>query len=411
MAEAAESTYAAEQEALRKKQDGEVSLKDQLRVPEVNPEVYRDVTPMLFRGFLTVPATINDVHFVFKSLNQHEFELIRLSGWEGSPAFWDYFLAYAVLLVDGKNVIRDRDAWLDRLALTFHEMPRGARQKVIRYLSELNRRASDATILAEAYVMESASRFRWGQVQGLDLTQPAVTGIAGTELLGLNWAQLVWRALNYYEDMTLQTEREWEHAKFVGSCFAGKGVQKIYNQDNERRRKEHDERIARRERILRHVFEGTPLSQEQDARGRVMVHAKTVEELADQLEKSLRGEQDFHDRVISEWEAKQRQQLEDRRQHLHELVERNEAIFEGRSILGGTTIEGLTREEVEARAQRRRQLQAQANARMIVHPELHDPKMSAFLDKQFPEASSRDERVVPLVSPREVGTPFRGTRK
>jgi len=402
------SSYAAEQEALRQEAEGATPLRERVKAPEVNPEVYNDVAPLLFRGFLTIPVTINNVRFVLKTLNHHEFELMRWMGFEGA-AFWDYFLAYAVLYVDGKNVLLDRDTWLNRIAQTFHDMDRGARQKIIRHLSELNRRAAHATTLTEAYAMEPYSRFRWGQLQGLDLSHTSVTGIAGTDTLGLNWAQLVWRALNYYEDMSQRVEREWEHAKFVGSCFAGKGVQKIYNQDNDRRQKDHVSRIARRDQILRHVFEGASLEQEKTKDGRIVATAKTVEELADQLEKSLRGEKDFHDQVIEEWEARTRKQAEERQQHLQSLMQRNEAIFEGRGVIGEASFEGLSAAEVAERMARRKQYEAQANARMQLHPELTDPKMAEFMGKHFPARSPDAEppRVVPLVQQRDVGKPFR----
>src|ERR1700743_2516469 len=71
--------------------------------PEVNPEVYKDVIPLLMRGFLTQPAEIGDVPFLFKSLNHHEMEMVRLMGGyrEDRPAsnrFWDTFLAYGVFM-------------------------------------------------------------------------------------------------------------------------------------------------------------------------------------------------------------------------------------------------------------------------------------------------------------------------
>lgn len=402
------TSYSKEQKALRQKVDGEAPLRDQIKIPEVNPDVYSDVLPMVFRGFLSVSAKINDVRFVLKTLNQHEFESLKWRGLEGSE-FWDYFLAYSVLCVDGKNILRDRERWTDQIAYTFHDMPKEAKQKLVRHLSELNRRASGAVTLTEAYAMETYSRFRWGQLQGLDLSQPAVTGVVGTENLGLNWAQLVWRSLNYFEDMSQRVEREWENAKFVGSCFAGKGVQKVYNQDNERRKKEQEERTSRKERLIRHVFEGLPLDQDTTKDGRLLITAKTVEELADQVEKSLRGEKDFHDEVIEAWENRNRAQVEERRQDLQKLLERNEDIFQGRGVIGESSFEGLRPEEMAERMKRRKQYEAQARARMLTHPELVNPKVAEFNEKHYPPVNPGEvePRVVPLVPQRDVGRPFR----
>src|SRR5579862_2618708 len=84
------------------------------RDPEVNPEVYRDVMPLLTKGFLMQSAEINDVLFVFKSLNHHELEMVRLIGGfrpdqPPSLRFWNMFLAYGVFMIDGQNILLDRE--------------------------------------------------------------------------------------------------------------------------------------------------------------------------------------------------------------------------------------------------------------------------------------------------------------
>jgi hypothetical protein len=417
-----EASYEQEQEDLRKERDGEIIPKTIARAPEVRPEVYKDVEAMLFRGFIVLPAEIGGVDFVFKSLNQHEFDTIRLigglrDGKEPPTRFWTQFLAHCVLIVDGINVLAERAMAMPKLTDLFESLPRDARKRLIRYLSEVNRRATNAVTLTEAYTMERTSRFRWAQTKGLDLSSTAITGLEGTQSLGLNWAQLMWRALNYYEDMEYENERDWENAKFVGSCFAGKGLTKIYSQDTRRRDAEREEKAARKDRLLRHVLLGEPL-EASSVDGVVVKVAHTVEELAHQLEADLKGEQDFHDRVVAGAEEHIRDQHRQRRQQLEELVARREKEYNGRPLAGGTDMTGLRPEEVRERIVRRRQIDAQAAASRMVHPELEDPKMLQFLDKigatGSPEVDSRISQtdrdvsnVVPLPPTRGPGTPFR----
>lgn len=414
-------SYEEEQARLQKEADGEILPKTFAKGPEVKPEVYRDVEAMVFRGFIVLPADINDVQFVFKSLNQHEFSTVRLlSGADEDkelPArFWSLFLAQGVLIVDGINVLTERATAVPMLAKLFEDLPKDARRKIIRYLSEINRRAANAVTLTEAYAMEKYSRFRWAQTKGLDLTSPSISGIDGTQHLGLNWAQLLWRALNYFDDMEYDNEREWENAKFIGSCFAGKGLQKIYGQDTRRRESERDEKAARKDRLLRHILLGEPL-EESSVQGAVVQVAHTVEELAKQLEADLKGEQDFHDRVVAQAEARIREQHQKRRQELAELVERRTKEWQGKPIQGGTEMEGLRPEQVQERILRKRQLDAQAMASRVVHPEIEDPKMLQFLDKigitGSPEVDTRVTQtdrdvsdVMPLPLHRDRGKPF-----
>src|SRR5690606_19446637 len=245
--------------------------------------------------------TINKVPFVFKSLNHHEFNRISLyqSGghdYEQIQGYYNLFLSSGVLLAGGQNVLATREESVNDLVEFFAGLDKVVKQKVIRHLSEVNRRATRATILTEAYFIESMSRLRWAQSKGLDLSSPSVSGFAGTQILGLNSAQLTWRALNYFVDQNDQAERDWENTKFVDSAMAGKGINKIYSQDKRRRQSEKEAKIERREKIIRFALLNEPL--DGPIQGPIKV-ARTVEELNTQLERDLKGEQDWHDRVIS----------------------------------------------------------------------------------------------------------------
>lgn len=354
------------------------------RMPEVNPEIYRDVEPLLFRGFLYAPATINGVSFVFKSLNHHEFEQLSFLDFDktrrGLKRAYDLFLSYGVLMVDGSNVLPDRDNWLPEIADFFGKLDDGARRTAINRLSEINRRANRAVILTEAYTTEIHSRLRWAQVRGLDLMSTAVTGFTGTDRLGMNWAQLTWRAVNHMEDLKEGAEREWENAKFVASAMAGKGMSKVHSQDRQRRKREAEERAERKDRILRFALLGEPLDKASKG-GAAITVARTVEELASQLEKDLKGEKDWHDMVVAETERRVQEQAQARRDQIRKFQEQASERYGDRAVVGTTDLAGLSPEEVQFRLQRRRQLAAQRLAQQVSYPELHDEKAAKFMDR------------------------------
>jgi hypothetical protein len=382
-------SYEAEQAKLRRQYDG--GGKDELRIdppkpPELNPELLKDVEPLLFRGFLYLPAEINGVSFVFKSLNHHEYERINLLASLDShhPKFYNLFLAYGVLMVDGVNILPERDQWIPEVSAMFQGLDEMARRKVIRYLSEINRRASRAVVLTEAYCMEPRSRLRWSQYRELDLTSPAVTGFSGTQHVGMNWAQLTWRAVNYYEDLHTTAEREWENAKFIAGAFAGsKGLSSVNAQDKQRREKEQNERIARRDEIVRTAVFGQS-KQEGPIKGVPMKVARSVEELADQLEKDLKGEKDWHDQVVEEHERKAQQAYEDRMSQLQEFREAHVERYGDKPIIGGTDVlEGLTQEDVQRRMRKRQQATIErlsSTQSPQAYPEF-DPKLAPVRQK------------------------------
>lgn len=401
----AEPSYEESQAALQRQQSGEDFQIDPPKEgpPEVNPEVYKDVEPMLFRGFLHVPAEINGVPFVFKSLNHHEFGMVALMAPPDSrkmeQAFYSTFLAYGVLMVDGINVLSNREQHLPKLVDLFAGLEKGARDKVVLHLSEVNRRANRAVTLSEAFSLETLSRLRWAQFKGSDITSPAVTGIQGTQNLGMNWAQLTWRAVNHFEDLREQAEREWENAKFVASAMAGKGMNRVHSQDKKRREQEQTERQERKDKILRFALLGEPL--EQAAKGVPVKVARTVEELASQLTRDLKGEKDWHDLVVDAYEAQVRDERQQKEQRLQELRRGFEERYGETSIVGGASEEGLSPEEVKHRIERHRQLSAQRLAAQQVYPELFDEKAAEFSNKWHSETPVG----VPVAN-RTPGKPF-----
>ncbi len=414
--------YDEEQDSLRRTHEGDPDPEDikidvPRELPEVNPEVFRDVDPMLFRGFVHVPAEINELPFIFKSLNHHEFGMLRLmlpdhDSWKTVKRFHALFLAYGVFMVDGVNILADRDRYLPDLINFFDGMEAGASAKVIRHMSEINRRANRAVVLTEAYSMELMSRLRWAQLGGVDLTGTPVTGIQGTSTLGLNWGQLTWRAMNYYEDLKETAEREWENAKFVASAMAGKGMSRIHSQDKRRRDKDREDRLERRDRILRFALLGESMDTASNNGAPIQV-ARTVEELSKQLERDLKGEKDWHDLVVEAHERRANESRERREQHIRELQQGFDDQYGPRQLVGQSSLQGLTAEEVKFQIERRRQLTAQRLAQQS-NAEYSDPKMAEFADKwSSVTRTNRDPSQVPMAttSGRAPGVPFNVTRK
>jgi len=417
----AQAAYDQEQEKLRKEHEGDPDLRIEApKLPEVNPELLQDVEPLLFKGFVYASAEINGIPFVFKSLNQHEWELLGFTatgaetGRKALRRHYNNFLAYGVLMVEGVNILPRRDEYLPQIAEMFASMPEGAHQKVVREMSEVNRRATRAVWLAEVFALETKSRFRWAQVAGLDLTSTAVTGIAGTDTLGLNFGQLLWRAVNYYEDIRDRMEREWEHAKFIASATAGKEIQKVHNSDRRRRETELAEQQKRRDKILRFTILGEPMDDDKPMQGHVKV-ARTVDELADQLERDLRGEKDFHDSVVDAHEQQVRTNYQRRQDTLQTYRDNFSEKWGDLQTVGGTELGGLSPQDVAKRLEQKRQAAAKrlAAPQVAGFPELMDPRQEGFMEKwaqrsQLPPVSGPVGRpVAPVEGGGPRGLPFK----
>jgi hypothetical protein len=301
-----------------------------IRVPEtykvVDEEVWSELESYIFQGFLTATAVIAGKTFVFKTLNALEMRNVNFMRPtrgvtpDGSDPFKAIFIAYSIFMVDGSNTLYERPRHINRLVKVIKKLPLKLQDKILENLSSINQRAVRLFPIAESYCHENRSRYRWLQVSGIPIHSPMATGIPGTDELGMNQCQQMWTAVNRTLDRRDIMEREWQNAKFVGSCMAGKGIRSIDEKDRMRLEKERIDREEQKIKVL-HAYlnrksgieEPKPKVHLPDGRFAEVVEgtqadgkfrAETAEELADQLERALAGEKDFHDLVI---EAKERE--------------------------------------------------------------------------------------------------------
>ena len=228
---------------------------------------------------------------------------------------------------------------------------------------------------------------------------------------GLNWSQLTWRALNHFEDLKEQAERDWENTKFVASAMAGKGMNKVYGQDKRRRQTEKETKIERREKIIRHALLNEPLDGPSQSPIKV---ARTVEELNTQLERDLKGEQDWHDRVIASHEHRLQKGYDDRMEHVRQLREKHIEEYGDKAIIASTEIKGLDRSQVQQRLSDRQKEIAKSLATQQKYPELMDEKQAEFSKKwmqQKPTVQSPPSVMPAQVPNRPQGKPFNGGKR
>jgi len=281
----------------------------------VSEEVWIDLEQYLFTGFLTSPASILDKSFVFKSLNHIEIDYIsylrpsRKNAIELQTIFNASFIAHSVFIVDGENTLHNRPDHIGKLIKIFKHLSQDVQSKIINTLRILNEKTARLYPLTEVYVHENRSRYKWLQFKNTPIHSPLATGVAGTNELGMNYVQQTWTVLNRLLDERDIIDREWTNAKFVGSCFAGKGMKSIDDRDQARRETERTEREDRKMEVLYNYlnFNKSKYSKKPiqitlpDGRQADVVEKfkmGSISELSDQLSSALSGEKDHHDIVV-----------------------------------------------------------------------------------------------------------------
>jgi hypothetical protein len=299
----------------------------QIKVPEylkaVSEDVWQDLEDYLYDGFLTSSAYLFDKTFVFKTLNHHEVQYISfLRPLKKAPSqvrlnFQAAFIAHSIFILDGENTLYKRPEHIGKLVKLIGKIPPKIQEEMIYNLSALNSKAIRLHPLIEAYVHENRSRYKWLQVENITVHSPLATGIAGTDELGMNYCQQTWTSLNRILDEKERMERDWVNAKFIGSCFAGKGIRQIDERDKMQKEKERIELEEKKMKVLyTYLNRKAGKTEQEELESKVQlpdgrmasVHkkfqAESVEELAEQLSASLSGEKDHHDMVV---EAKLKQ--------------------------------------------------------------------------------------------------------
>lgn len=331
-----------------------VSVPDSYR-PVDDDEVWTDLEAYLYQGFLTSSAHIVGKTFVFKTINHHELRYIsylrpmRTAPSEAQELHRAALISHSVFMVDGENLLPDRHRKTARLIKLVSRLPSGAQDSIVEALAALNEKASLLRPLVEVFVHETRSRFRWMHSSGTAVHSPANTGVPGTDEVGMNYCQQSWVALNRLLDVKEQMERDWTNAKFVGSCFAGKGVRAVDEKDRARAARERSEQDDLKMKVLHAYLNRTPGEMREpevflpDGRKAVVVgrfRADSAQELADQMEAALNQEKDHHDLVI---EAKMRQvrerseSMDDSRQRIYQAPQ---FVNEGVPVSGSSRVLG-----------------------------------------------------------------------
>lgn len=341
--------------------DGQQKKRIEIKVPDiykqVDESVWQELEQYLFVGFLSSPASIQGKSFVFKTLNHYEMRNIQfmrsLTGLpEERAQFRCAFIAYSVFMVDGHNTIFERPRHINRLTKVISRLVPKVQEEIIDNLSALNEKAQLLLPLVEAYVHENRSRYRWLQIKRQSIHSPLSTGIPGTDEIGMNTCQQTWVALNNIIDRNDEMERDWQNAKFIGSCFAGKGIRSIDEKDKTRREKDRTEREDLKMKVLyaylnrkvgKNVDEEEPVPVKlPDGRFAQVVkrfRAETAEELAAQLSAALSGEMDYHDMVIEAKMSQLQKRRDEQESFSRSLMARQPVLSQnyasGARILGG----------------------------------------------------------------------------
>ena len=311
-------------------------------------EAFKDLEDLLYQGFVVSPVTVGGVSVIMKSLSPAEVKLATYMAQTISEVnaveFRVHLIAASIFILDGQVILSNRQESLPEVKQVIRELPEQVTAAFLRRISHLTDRSNHCLSQVEGYTYHPSARQRWLSYSGVHLNSQMITGIPGTEGLGMNYSQLLWSALNRLEDHRLAHESEWENAKYVASAWNSKGVSQTDQKDKARRRHLEDER--------KKLYQEASGEIQREDDGTVKVAAETTEQLIEQLNRTMTGEKDIHDLVVEKHEQMVRDEHENKLQQYQDWRDKQED-FNG--FVEQNIERGITPGEVSSRTRAARQ--------------------------------------------------------
>lgn len=301
-------------------------------------EAYQNLSDLIYKGFLAINVHIADDLFVFKTINEKEYDLIKI--YSGNPNEESYsnrfnivFIVFSLLSINGFYVLDKRDSLFEEILDFFSEMPSPLRNKIITELNKLRKESYISMSFLEGFSYTGTSRRRWRVIGNKYPNREELTGFPGSSNIGLNMCQENWVSLNKMLDEEEKYNHEFSLAVLIASASNPKGARGI--------RARHDASVQkindRRKKLAQlGTVEKTTWTSEGWA-----APVDTAEELVEELMRQIEGKKDRHDLFIEEHMKKIREEAEKQAKENEEKIEELRKKREEEGI--GTAVTGSHR--------------------------------------------------------------------
>jgi hypothetical protein len=282
-------------------------------------EAYQNLSELIFKGFLTLRVNLEDKFFVFKTINEKEYEFIRLCS--GSPKDGDaykarfnlYFLVFSLFMIDGDNVLIGRNERISEFFKFFSNIPKDLCTRMIQEVNGLWAQSYDSLKFLEGFTYTHGSRRIWKVLRDNNPNLSEFTGISGTDSLGLNAHQENWIYINRIMDDEESYEKDFSLSVLVASASNPKGSKQIRAKHDTQAKAMEEKRLKLAE--VGHV-DKTGWKPEGWA-----VPVDTAEDLVAELERQMHGIKDKHDVFMENYIKKMRENADSRSQEAKQKVE------------------------------------------------------------------------------------------
>lgn len=314
---------------------------------------YSNLRKLIFNGFLTQKAKINNLEIVFKTISEAEYNyiesfIVNPKNQEAIKKFNIYFVLYSIFSIESEIVLPHQHEFVKEFYPILKKLPYIVIAEIISKLGELNSKVAEASGVFESYLYGNESKSNWKLFKNSGRSFEKMNYIKGIDSFPLNYLQQEWINFNESEDEHTTFDSYYNLAKFVASAINPKGIKKISNQDETNKKLEEE----RREYILK---KGAKVETE-----RWVDPAFTKEDLVDQLMSSVSGDYDKHDAFMKNYDSHRIEEIrkiygenkEKRKQKVQEIEKQYQEKLDNLDKLGVNT----TQEFIDLQKERQQAL-------------------------------------------------------
>lgn len=358
--------------------------------------LYKDVETILDEGFLSHTCVYKDCTITFRSLLPNDLPLIIAKcTFTDDLDFMIWSLSHQTWIVNGFTIDpndKDNIPWLLYHRL-YSKMNRPTITKLYFTLVGLRLRCTRASRIVEGYVMEGYSRSRW-LMSNKTLTNT-----------NIDFTCKLWFAMNKYEDVRLEQITQWEHTRVICGSMSNTAyteIGKLIDKMVDGNKTKVQETI---EHTVNSIIYGESVVPKESLKVRVgddvyelpiVKGAVTVDQMVEEMKQVLRGEQDFHDKMVEDYYERIR--LSREKQHLERVAKIKEAQdkYKDSPFLDtNSDLVVLTPEELEKRTRDRKTTSTLSDSTsQYLYDKYVQPKIVAgVLGKTGPEQATADNNV------------------
>jgi len=283
----------------------------------IKDEGYQVLSDLIYKGFLLTGINVSGRLLVFKTINNREYQLIKLNA--GSDKDKDYiyrfnmnYLIYSLFSLDGENVLLDRERLYRRSFDLFSRMPNVLCSAIFNELMVLRESSLMAVDFIEGFSFTDRSRRIWKFSQGNYPNSVELTGIPGTDRMGLNVYQENWVLINNMLDEEEKYNKDFSRSLFVASASNPKGVRSV--------RAKFDSNIQLIEKRRKKLAKMGSVKREAWTPEKWSAPVDTAEELVAELNRQMEGKKDRHDLFIDKYMDEIKQRTEEKTKKIEDRL-------------------------------------------------------------------------------------------